>query len=167
MAEYSNTVVDDDTTAATSPQMVDDYSGKPDDTVSEAEKRLVKSIQKCVKADKEFHAKAFKTMREDMFIARTGRIPGWTEGNYTANLSGRHVKRKTASLYAKNPKAVARRRATLDFATWDENPQSLMMSMQTIQIAQQMLSTAQPTPDPTTGEPVMPEPTPEMEQAFM
>src|SRR6185295_18238775 len=75
-------------------------------------------------------------------------------------------KRKTASLYAKNPKAVARRRETMDFMVWDENPQSFMMAMQTIQMAQQMLAQAQPTPDPVTGEPVMEEPTPEMMQAF-
>jgi hypothetical protein len=126
----------------------------------------VKKLQKMIKGDKEFHSKAFKAMREDMYVARTGRMPEWGVTQYVANLCGRHVKRKTAALYAKNPKAVARRRETMDFVVWDENPQSFMMAMQTIQMAQQMLATAQPTPDPTTGEPVMPEPTPEMMQAF-
>src|SRR6185295_16905969 len=119
-----------------------------------------------VKADKEFHSTAFKMMREDMYTARTGRMPDWPEGDYVANLCGRHVKRKTSSLYAKNPKATAQRRETLDFAVWDENPESLMMAMQTIQMAQQMLAQAQPTPDPVTGEPILAEPTPEMQQAF-
>jgi hypothetical protein len=174
MAEYSNTV-QDDTEASTAPgasqapanSNQQQLMGVPhDDQVSESEKALVKSIQKCIKVDKEFHAKAFKTMREDMFVARTGRVPSWPANAYVANLCGRHVKQKTAALYAKNPKAVAKRRETMDFVVWDENPQSLMMAMQTIQMAQQMLAQARPTPDPVTGEPVLAEPTPEMNQAF-
>src|SRR5262245_31248508 len=123
MAEYSNTVQDDNEAglsptsqppAANSNQQ--QMAGVPkDEEVSESEKALVKSIQKCIKVDKEFFATAFKTMREDMYVARTGRIPGWAETNYVANLCGRHVKQKTAALYAKNPKVVARRRETMDF----------------------------------------------------
>jgi hypothetical protein len=160
----ANTITEDsDIAAAPGPvaPVNDDHKD-----VSESEKALVRKIQKSIRSDKDFHSKAFKAMREDMYVARTGRMPGWAEGNYVANLAGRHVKRKTAALYAKNPKAVARRRETLDFTVWDENPQSFMMAMQTIQMAQQMLAQSQPTPDPVTGEPVVPEPTPEMMQAF-
>lgn len=132
-----------------------DTAERPQPEQTESEKNLVKQIQKKVKADKDFHAPAFKKMRQDMFMARTGRTEEYSEGNYVANLAGRHVKQKTAALYAKNPKAVARRRETIDFTVWDENPQSLQMSMQIIQTAQQMMQAAQNPVDPATGAPVV------------
>jgi hypothetical protein len=128
---------------------------------------LVKRVLTTIKEDKEFHAKAFKQMRRDMFIARNGRIPEYPVEHYKANLAGRHVKQKTASLYAKNPKAVARRRETLDFVEWDENPESLKMAMQTIQTASQLLAQAPQSVDPVTGQPGLAvEPPPELMQAF-
>jgi hypothetical protein len=42
-----------------------------------------------------------------MFVARTAAAGVDRGKNYTANIAGRHVKQKTAALYAKNPKAVA------------------------------------------------------------
>jgi hypothetical protein len=128
---------------------------RPQPEQTESEKALVKRIQKAVKADKDFHGPAFKRMREDMFMARTGRTAEYSEGNYTVNLAGRHVKQKTAALYAKNPKAVARRRETLDFQVWDESPQSLKMAMQFIQTAQQMMAAAANPVDPASGAPVV------------
>jgi hypothetical protein len=144
---------------------------------SESEKALVRKIQKTIKADKDHHKNAFKRMREDMFMARTGRSPDYLEGNYKVNLAGRHIRQKTAALYAKNPKATARRRETLDFVVWDEDPNSLKMSMEIIQTAQQMMAAASaPQVDPVTGAPVVdpmtgapptpPEPPQEMIMAF-
>jgi len=128
---------------------------------------LVQRILKTIKEDCEFHAKAFKQMRRDMFIARNGRIPEYPSEHYKANLAGRHVKQKTASLYAKNPKAVARRRETMDFVVWDENPQSLQLAMQTIQQASMLLAQAPQQIDPVTGQPGLAvEPPPEAMIAF-
>lgn len=132
-----------------------------------SELELVKRIQKEIKADKLFHEKSFAQMRRDMFVARTGRIPEYPVEHYKANLTGRHVKAKTAALYAKNPKAVAKRRETLDFTLWDESPKSLMMAMQTVQMAQQLLA-APAGVDPATGQPIpgaAPAVPPEIEQA--
>jgi hypothetical protein len=145
-----------------------------------SEKALVKEIQSRIKADKRHHDKAFKRMREDMYMARTGHAKTWGDVRYSVNLVGRHVKQKTAALYAKNPKAVARRRESLDFTTWDEDPKSLEMAMKMIQQAQQMMAaqaapqvdpvSGQPLPpavDPATGQPAAPPaPPPELEQAF-
>ena len=165
MADYS-TQVDDEVDQPIDPVRQDNKAEKP---IPESEKQLVHKIQKSIKTDKTHHKKAYDQMRADMFLARTGRIPEYPVSHYTANLVGRHIKQKTASLYAKNPKAVARRRETMDFVVWDENPQSLMMAMQTIQMAQQILMQAQATtpPDPLTGEVILPDPAPEMQQAFM
>ena len=165
MAEYMSNSVLEDPDVEMTPGPVAAASDERKD-VPESEKALVKKIQKTIKSDKDFHSKAFKAMREDMYVARTGRLPNWPDSSYVANLCGRHVKRKTAALYAKNPKAVARRRETMDFVVWDENPQSFMMAMQTIQMAQQMMAQSAPSPAPMTGEPVLEEPTPEMMQAF-
>lgn len=106
----------------------------------------VAKIIKTIKSDKAFHDKAFKQMADDMFMAMKGRNKGWAESNYKANFAGRHVKQKTAALYAKNPKAVARRAERLDFAIWDENPKSLEIAMMTVQagIAAQQQAAAMP-----------------------
>lgn len=128
---------------------------------------LVTRVIKDVKEDRDFHAKAFKQMRRDMFIARNGRIPEYPAEHYKANLAGRHVKQKTAALYAKNPKAAARRRETMDFAVWDESPDSLKMAMQVLQQAQQLMAQAPQNVDPMTGQPGLAvEPPPEMMIAF-
>lgn len=126
---------------------------------------LVQTILKTIKADKHHHAPAFKQMREDMALARTGRVKGWDENKYTANIVGRHVKQKTGSLYAKNPKAVAGRRETMDFAIWDENPDTLMMAMNIMKQAQAMMATMPPQIDPMTGMPMPPQMPPQVQSA--
>ena len=141
------------------PESEDGYA---DPAERERDCALVKKILSRIKADKAHHAKAFGRMRRDMFVAMHGREESWDEKNYTANIAGRHIKQKTAALYAKNPKAVARRRETLDFAVWDESPDSLMMAFQTVQMAQQAMMMAQAagpqSVDPVSGAPVMAEP---------
>lgn len=122
---------------------------------------LVKEILSKIRKDKAHHKQAFAKMREDMRIARTGCVGNWDPKDYTANIIGRHVKQKTAALYAKNPKAVAGRRETLDFAIWDENPDSLKLAYMTWQQAQQQMMAAPPAVNPMTGMPVPPQMPPE------
>lgn len=147
--------LDDNATAET----LDTSTPQPTEAVvadENAEMRntaLVKKILSRIAEDKRHHAEAFKRMRRDMFVAMHGRESTWSEKNYTANLAGRHVKQKTAALYAKNPKAVARRRETLDFAVWDESPDTLMMAFQTVQMAQMAMQNAPL--DPMTGQPMV------------
>lgn len=138
---------------------------EPEVEQRENDAALVKKIQKRIKTDKMHHAKAFKRMRQDMRLATNGCDEGWHEDNYTANIIGRHVKMKTASLYAKNPKAVARRREMLDFAVWDGSPESLMMAHQMVQQAAMMAQAAPPAVDPMTGMPAPMQIPPEVQQA--
>jgi hypothetical protein len=105
----------------------------PTKIASEADKALVTRILRTIKSDKKFHEKALKTMKRDMFVAKHGRTKEYPADNYVANIAGRHVKQKTAGLYAKNPSCVARRRETLDFVVWDENPDSLKLAAETAQ----------------------------------
>lgn len=126
-AEMTNVVPDDTDIAA--PGEKRDEETTPAENVAAQVKKIIATI----KGDKAFHSKAFKRMKRDMFVAMWGREETWSEANYKANIAGRHVKQKTATLYAKNPKAVARRADRLDFAIWDEDPQSIMMAMQALQ----------------------------------
>lgn len=144
-------------------------SGDGQASAPERDQKLVAEIVQRIKDDKKHHEKAFKRMRRDMNVAMWGAEEKWAESNYRANIAGRHVKMKTAALYAKNPKAVARRRPTLDFVVWDEDPQSLQMAMQIVAQATQMfqqaaVDPAAPVPpvDPMTGQPQLP---PEVAQA--
>ena len=116
-------------------------------TPSPSEEAKVNQVLKTIKADKEYHKKAFEQMSRDMFMAMKGRDKAWGDDNHSANFAGRHVKQKTASLYAKNPKAVAKRAERMDFAVWDETQQSLMMAMEIVQagvLAQQQAAMAPP-----------------------
>jgi hypothetical protein len=115
------------------------------------ERALLARINKEIKADKAHHAKAFARMRRDMRVATWGKDKDWAEGNYVANIVGRHVKQKTSALYAKNPKIVARRRETLDFKMWDESPQSLQTAVGIMQMAQQVQQAAAMAPPEIDG----------------
>lgn len=134
--------------------LMDDTSGLPDSApaggvtdvedkeATARERALVDDIKRRIRQDKQHHSKAFKRMHRDMHVAMWGAEESWGDANYRANIVGRHVKMKTAALYAKNPKAIARRRETLDFAVWDENPAALQMAFQVVQQAQMAMQQA-------------------------
>lgn len=70
----------------------------------------------------------FKRMRKNMEFVTGLQWAGQTEVDderYTNNLTLRMVNQKVASLYAKNPTAIAERRKRLDFQLWDGNVESL------------------------------------------
>jgi hypothetical protein len=110
--------------------------------VPEARQALVKRILKTIKDDEAHHKDAFERMRRDMEMARRGADKDWPKGFYVANLIGRHVNQRVAALYAKNPKAVARRRERLDYTIWDGNEQTLIMALQLVQSAQAQMMAA-------------------------
>src|SRR3546814_7843551 len=77
-------------------------------------------------------------MREDMRFAAGCQYPDQMEEGeerYLANLVQRHINQTVAALYAKNPKAVARRKPRMEFRIWDGKPESLMAAMQALQEA--------------------------------
>ena len=49
----------------------------------------------------------------------------WSDDQYVANILQRHVQQRTAQLYAKNPKALAKRRTRMDYAVWDGDEDTL------------------------------------------
>jgi hypothetical protein len=106
--------------------------------VPDARAALVKELQEEVRADKKHFRDAFKQMLDDMELAWNGAPKSWGKTNYKVNITQRFVKQKVASLYAKNPRCVAKRKPRLNFQVWDG-------SMQQIQAA------AQGQPDPMTA----------------
>jgi hypothetical protein len=110
------------------------YEGEPSksgitrevpENITQARKALVGEWQSKILRAKRHWEDSHKSMRADMdfFMGKQ-----WKYGNgdkYVANLVQRHVQQRVASLYAKNPKAVAKRRDTLDFVLWDGNPGTL------------------------------------------
>jgi hypothetical protein len=93
----------------------------------------------------------FKQMDRDSDFARGKQWPGDVateeETRYVANIVQRHIQGRTASLYAKNPRFVARRRPTLDFALWDENPDSVTQAIQALAQVQQAGAGGMVTPE--------------------
>jgi hypothetical protein len=133
------------------PEVEDAGAGKARD-IDEAERKLVAQIRNRVRADKKHWGPAFERMARDMKLARDGAPKAWKDARkYTANITGRHIKQLVSTLYAKNPKATARRRERLDFAIWDETEESLQMAQMTLQQFSQMAAMTPPMVDPMTG----------------
>lgn len=95
---------------------------------------LVKTLIKKVENAKKFWKKSFDRMKEDTdFYMGKQWSTSDNDDRYVANIVQRHVGQRVSALYAKNPKFVAKRRETLDFALWEGDMsafQSIQMSMQ-------------------------------------
>ena len=149
-------------------EMPNDNGTQPEADTPEATEALVKRILKTIKDDEAHHKKAFDRMRRDMETARRGADKDWPEGFYVANITGRHINQRVAALYAKNPKAVARRRDRLDYVVWDGNEQTLIMAMQLVQSAQAaMMTSAMPGMAPGLAPPMAPPPGLEQAMALL
>ncbi len=103
---------------------------KPEPT--ERRKALVNQWLARIKHAKEFHKKAFDTMKRDMDAALNGfEDKKWSSENYVANILQRHVQQRTAQLYAKNPKAIAKRRNRMNYQFWDGTTETLAQAYMT------------------------------------
>jgi hypothetical protein len=98
--------------------------------VPDARSALVLELQEDVRADKKHYRDAFKQMLDDMEVAWNGASRQWPKANYKVNITQRFVRQKVASLYAKNPRALAKCRPKLKFKFWDGTIQQLQMAAQ-------------------------------------
>lgn len=105
--------------------------------VDPARAALVKDWLGRVTAAEKHWDGVFKQMRADMDFARGKQWPGQTEDDdrYVANIVQRHIQQRTATLYAKNPRFLYRRKKRLDFAIWDGRQSTLAEAMQAAQMA--------------------------------
>ncbi|MEP3248047.1 MAG: hypothetical protein ABJN40_05990 [Sneathiella sp.] len=105
---------------------------------------LIKRWIEDINASKNHHGRAFDKMRDNMSYAKTGKSKDWDDDNYTVNIIQRHINQSVASLYAKNPRAVAKRRPRLHYKIWDGNQESLMGASQAVLAASQERRQADP-----------------------
>ena len=104
----------------------------------ERRKKLVTELQNRVDAAKGYHETSYKQMKKDMDAAMNGFDDSeWTDSQYVANILQRHVQQRTASLYAKNPKAQAKRRERMNYEVWDGDEKSLKMAYDASMMAAQ------------------------------
>lgn len=106
--------------------------------VSQARKELVKRVIGDVQKAKKHFEKVFNQMRKDMKFVRGDQWEGEAGDSYVANLTLRHVNQRVASIYAKNPTAVATRKKRLDFMLWDGNPKSYQDAVMQVMKATEM-----------------------------
>ena len=92
-------------------------------------------LDKCaeIRADKKYFEKVFKRMREDMEYARLGAKKSWVDAdNYTVPITNRFINQVVAALYAKNPKAVAKRKPKMLYKVWDGTQESAQAAFQAV-----------------------------------
>lgn len=125
-----------------------DRDNAPD--VSPSDSALVKRWMGRIAASENHHKKPFKRMRRDMdFAYKYGIGKQWDgqteeDDRYIANFTQRHITSRVSALYAKNPKAIYKRRPRLDFALWDGSVQQLQGALQQLQQATTSLTPAPP-----------------------
>jgi len=110
------------------------------------EQSIRKWLDRIAQAEKNLEP-AFKNMTLNMDYVAEGCNPEeWDpKAQYTLPIIRRHINQAVASLYAKNPKASAKRKPRMEFTVWDGDEK-------TLQAAYQM---AMPQIDPATGGPVL------------
>lgn len=92
------------------------------------EGNTVRLWQKRIKDAKRKFEKDFKRMKENMEFAAGIQRHGQENiesSQYTANFVNKEINQKVAALYAKEPKAIAKRRPRLDFEIWDGSVEKL------------------------------------------
>jgi len=108
-----------------------------DHETPEARKQRIANLCSMVEADKKHWEYAFKRMRNWRRFARGLQWPGMTKGElsdsereYVANITMRHLKQRTASVYARNPDFRFRKTKRLNTIYWDGTAASLMFAQQ-------------------------------------
>lgn len=117
--------------------MVVMYVKAADLETPEARQALCESMQGKVRQAKKHFKTDFDQMLEDMEMAMTGRTRNWKKSCYTVNITQRFVRQKVAALYAKNPRAIAKRKHRMVYKMWDGDSQSIQMAQAQIQMAQE------------------------------
>lgn len=115
-----------------------------DETTSS--QRSVRQWQKRIQTAKARFDKDFTRMRHNMKFAaglQWHDQKDLMEDRYVANVTLRAINQKVATLYAKDPKAIAKRRDRMDFSVWNGDMESVQMAFMQ---AQQAVMAGMPVP---------------------
>lgn len=130
--------------------------GDYEQDIPEARRALVKKWLKRIEKAKVYWKDAFKRMDECCQLAAEGAEEHWVrDKKYVVPIITRHINQCVAQLYAKDPRAVAKRRKRLMYQIWDGKPESYMAATQAV-------TPPQPIPSPVPGGPSIPPPVGEM-----
>lgn len=111
-----------------------------DKGASTARKALVVDLLARISHAKGAHKDAFKRMEADMDLAFYGYDPTmWSDEKYVVNLAQRHVQQRTAALYAKNPRCVAKPRQRMMSTLWDGSPETIKQAMAVREMSEQQM----------------------------
>lgn len=99
--------------------------------VDESRAALVKEWCERVEKARECRKETFKQMRESQDFAMYGADKKWRKGgNYTVPILPRYINQTVSTLYAKNPKAIFKRRPRIDYQMWDGRVDTLQSAME-------------------------------------
>lgn len=132
------------------PQEPQGIKRDPDPNAKDSMKALVKEWQGKIMRAKKHWERPISGMRDDMDFYMGKQWPGHRgpqDDRYVANLVQRHVQTRVAALYAKNPKAIAKRRNTLDFTLWEGDASQLESA--NVANQQSFMATGMPDPNAT------------------
>lgn len=110
---------------------MDEKEQKKDEQPPQSVESEVKRWQKKIRAAKLKFEPDMTRMKEDMEFVHGIQWPrqeSLNDDRYVANIVLREVNQKVASLYARNPQAEATSRDRMDFAVWDEKPETLIQA---------------------------------------
>lgn len=104
-----------------------------DTDIPSARSKLVSDMIDMVKRDKSHWASTFKQMKANKKFASGDQWPGeekftGDDRSYVANITHRHIKQRTASIYARNPRFNFRKTKRLNYKIWDGTAQSLIQA---------------------------------------
>ena len=119
------------------------------DQISEARKARVKFLTDEVKADLKHWNYAFTRMKQWRDFARGLQWPGTVKADlsdadrkYVANVTMRHLKQRTAAIYAKNPTYDFTKTKRLNSRFWDGTAKQLMMAQQSLDAGDDLTGSA-------------------------
>lgn len=127
-------------------QVINREYEEPEPSQREHIKKWIKNIEEA----EGYFDKPMKRIKKDMEYAFKGCDPDrWDpDEEYTVPLVQRHLNQAVAALYAKNPKASAKRKRRLVYTVWDGTQSSLDAAMQMASQATLDPMTMQPVVDP-------------------
>lgn len=108
---------------------------KPDP--SQSRTALVAEWCDKIKRAREHWKTVFDAMRKSQDFAMYGADKEWRDGkNYTVPILPRYMNQAVSQLYAKNPKAIFKRRQRLQYQLWDGRSDSLQAAMEMAQMGE-------------------------------
>jgi len=117
-----------------------EYVNADTNEANDARRAKVKQLTDMVRDDLKHWEYAFKRMRKWREFARGLQWPGMSKEDladadreYVANITMRHLKQRTASIYAKNPSYVWRKSQRMTRTVWDGTAQQLQMAQMMVQ----------------------------------